>query len=257
MTQVGYIYIRSHPAYDAHDACKMGKTESIPERDTQYATGEIERGKFEPVFEIPIKQMGIIENLLKSKFSHLNVKQNAGTEFFNKKIITLIEPYLCKVGIQFRKLSEEEIEKMNRKYRIRKLFKRLIQKIINQETATHVVLREEKPNSFSFVPRPDQIEIIEASVHYFSERAKNDSVFRQLSQKTERAKNDSVFRQLSQKTEHNKGLLIIPCGVGKTLISLWITQRLNSDKILVGVPNKLLLKQWEKIICLFFFYSIT
>ena len=236
MTQVGYIYIRSHPAYDAHDACKMGKTESIPERDTQYATGEIERGKFEPVFEVPIKQLGMIENLLKSKFSHLNVKLDAGTEFFNKKIITLIEQYLCKVGIQFRRLSEQEIEKMNRKYRIRKLFKRLIQKIINQETATHVVLREEKLNSFSFVPRPDQIEIIEASVDYFSERAKNDS----------------VFRQLSQKTEHNKGLLIIPCGVGKTLISLWITQRLNSDKILVGVPNKLLLKQWEKIICLFF-----
>jgi len=237
MTQsVGYIYIRSHPAYDAYDACKMGKTESIPERDTQYATGEIERGKFEPVFEVPIKQMGMIENLLKSKFSHLNVRIDGGTEFFNKKIITLIEPYLCKVGIQFRKLSEEEIEKMNRKYRIRKLFKRLIQKIINQETPTHVIQIEEKPNSFSFVPRPDQSEIIEASVDYFFEREKNDS----------------IFRLLSQKTEHNKGLLIIPCGVGKTLISLWITQRLNSNTILVGVPNKLLLKQWEKIICLFF-----
>ena len=92
MTQVGYIYIRSHPAYDAHDACKNGKTENIPERDAQYATGEIERGKFEPVFEVPIKQLGMIENLLKSKFSHLNVKHDAGTEFFNKKIITLIEP---------------------------------------------------------------------------------------------------------------------------------------------------------------------
>ena len=236
MTQVGYIYIRSHPAYDAHDACKMGKTENIPERDAQYATGEIERGKFEPVFEVPIKQMGMVENLLKSKFSHLNVKLDAGTEFFNKKIITLIGPYLSKVGIQFRRLSEQEIEKMNRKYRIRKLFKMLIQKIINQETPTHVIQIEEKPNSFSFVPRTDQSEIIEESVNYFLERSKNNS----------------VFLRLSQKTEHNKGLLIIPCGVGKTLISLWITQRLNSNKIIVGVPNKLLLKQWEKIICLFF-----
>lgn len=228
MTQVGYIYIRSHPAYDAHDACKMGKTESIPERDTQYATGEIERGKFEPVFEGPIKQMGMIENLLKSKFSHLNVKLDAGTEFFNKKIITFIEPYLCKVGIQFRRLSEQEIKRLNRKYRIRKLFKRF-SKLLKMKN-------QEKSNSFSFVPRPDQSEIIEASVYYFYEREKNDS----------------VFQPLSQKTEHNKGLLIIPCGVGKTLISLWITQRLNSNKILIGVPNKLLLKQWQKIICLFF-----
>lgn len=222
MTQsVGYIYIRSHPAYDAHYACKMGKTESIPERDAQYATGEIERGKFKPVFEVPIKQMGMIENLLKSKFSHLNVKFNAGTEFFNKKIITLIEPYLCKVGIQFRRLSEQEIEKMNRKYRIRKLFKRFSKllkiKIINQEITTS---HESQRQSFSPIPRTDQITIIENSVEYFF--------------------------------EHNKGLLIIPCGVGKTLISLWITQRLNSNTILVGVPNKLLLKQWEKIICLFF-----
>ena len=229
MTQVGYIYIRSHPAYDAHDACKMGKTESIPERDAQYATGEIERGKFEPVFEVHIRQMSMVENLLKCKFSKLNVKLDAGTEFFNKKIITLIEPYLCKVGIQFRRLSEEEIEKMNRKYRIQKLFKMIIQKMTNQEIAPYVVQskrlclldsREEKLNSFSFVPRTDQITIIENSVEYF--------------------------------LEHNKGLLIIPCGVGKTLISLWITQRLNSNKILVGVPNKLLLKQWKEVICVFF-----
>ncbi len=51
---------------------------------------------------------------------------------------------------------------------------------------------------------------------------------------------------------NEKGLLIIPCGVGKTLISLWITQKLNSNSILIGVPNKLLLKQWEQIICILF-----
>jgi predicted helicase len=43
---------------------------------------------------------------------------------------------------------------------------------------------------------------------------------------------------------NSRGMLIVPCGVGKTLISLWITQRLNSKSILIGVPNKLLLNQW-------------
>jgi len=223
MTQsVGYIYIRSHPAYDAHDACKMGKTDSIPERDAQYATGEIERGKFEPVFEVPIKQLSIVENLLKSKFSKFNVRIDGGTEFFNKRIIILIEPYLCKLGIQFKRLSEQEIKRLNRKYRIRKLFKRfsklLKMKMTNQEITTS---HESQKQSFSHVPRDDQIAIIEKSVSYFSDEMKN-------------------------------GLLIIPCGVGKTLISLWITKRLNSNKILIGVPNKLLLKQWENIISLFF-----
>ena len=49
-----------------------------------------------------------------------------------------------------------------------------------------------------------------------------------------------------------KGLLVIPCGVGKTLISLWITQRLNLNTILIGVPNKLLLQQWKKVIGIIF-----
>jgi superfamily II DNA or RNA helicase len=47
-------------------------------------------------------------------------------------------------------------------------------------------------------------------------------------------------------------MLVLTCGVGKTLISLWITQELNSNTILIGVPNKLLLQQWEKVICVLF-----
>ena len=46
--------------------------------------------------------------------------------------------------------------------------------------------------------------------------------------------------------EKDKGMLILMCGVGKTLISLWVCKKLNMKKILVGVPNILLLDQWEK-----------
>jgi hypothetical protein len=70
----GYIYVRNHPSYDVDDACKMGKTNNIPERDTQYATGEIKRGYFEGVFEVPIENMGIVERLLQNEFCELNVK---------------------------------------------------------------------------------------------------------------------------------------------------------------------------------------
>ena len=83
-----YIYVRIHPSYELENACKMGKTINIPERDTQYATGEIKRGYFEAVFEVPIEKMGIVERLLQNEFRELNVKYNAGTEFYNKKIIT-------------------------------------------------------------------------------------------------------------------------------------------------------------------------
>ena len=43
-------------------------------------------------------------------------------------------------------------------------------------------------------------------------------------------------------------MLILMCGYGKTLISLWITQKLNLQKIIIGVPNILLLNQWKKVI---------
>ena len=127
----GYIYVRNHPSYDVDDACKMGKAINIPERDTQYATGEIKRGYFEAVFEVPIEKMGIIERLLQNEFCELNVKYDAGTEFYNKKIITLIEPYLFKLGIKYKKLSKEEISDLVRCNRVRKTFNKInIQQLV-------------------------------------------------------------------------------------------------------------------------------
>lgn len=202
----GYIYIRNHPSYDFYNACKMGKASNIPERDNQYATGEIKRGYFEPVFEVPFEHMGNIETLLKNIFQEWNVKYDAGTEFYNKNIISLIEPNLVSIGIEFRRLSKEEINNLIRTHRIRNNLKK-----INIHSFIQLLKRE---NVYS--PRNYQIEIIKKSQHYFE---KND-----------------------------KGLLVIPCGVGKTLISLWIAETLLCNSILIGVPNTLLLKQWKETI---------
>jgi superfamily II DNA or RNA helicase len=184
----------------------MGKTSNIPERDIQYATGEIKRGYFEAVFAVPIEKMGIVERLLQNEFRELNIKFNAGTEFYNKKIITLIEPYLIKLGIKYKKLSKQEIFDLLRCNRVRYTFQSLIHKLKSQIT--------------SYIPRNYQTIIINKSYEYF---------------------------QMNE-----KGVLIIPCGVGKTLISLWIAQKLNSNTILIGVPNKLLLKQWKEVVCILF-----
>jgi superfamily II DNA or RNA helicase len=205
----GYIYVRHHTSYDEVDACKMGKAKNIPERDSQYATGEIKRGYFEPVFEVPIEHMGIVERLLQSEFRELNIKYDAGTEFYNKKIITLIEPYLICHRIKYRKLSKPEIRDLIRCHRVKKTISKInIQSLIQ-------VLKSNKP-----VPRKDQTIIVEQSVSHFQ--------------------------------QYDKGLLVLTCGVGKTLISLWITQSLNSNTILIGVPNKLLLKQWKEVVGVLF-----
>ena len=212
----GYIYVRNHPSYDVDDACKMGKAINIPERDTQYATGEIKRGYFEEVFEVPIEKMGIVERLLQNKFRELNVKYDAGTEFYDKKIITLIEPYLITLGIKYKKLTKQEISDLVRYNRVKKTMKK-----INIQSLIHI-LKSKRTNKqiISYIPRTDQTIIIEKSVIHFQ--------------------------------QYDKGMLVLMCGVGKTLISLWITQELNSNTILIGVPNKLLLKQWEEVICVLF-----
>jgi len=212
----GYIYVRNHPSYDVDDACKMGKANNIPERDTQYATGEIKRGYFEAVFEVPIKKMGIVERLLQNEFCELNVKYDAGTEFYNKKIITLIEPYIFKLGIKYKKLSKQEISDLVRCNRVRKTIKK-----INIQSLIHILKSKRTNNEIvSYIPRNDQSIIIGKSVIHFQ--------------------------------QYDKGMLVLMCGVGKTLISLWITQELKSNTILIGVPNKLLLKQWEEVICVLF-----
>ena len=206
----GYIYVRNHPSYDVDDACKMGKANNIPERDTQYATGEIKRGYFEAVIEVPIEKMGMVERLLQNEFCELNVKYDAGTEFYNKKIITLIEPYIITLGIKYKKLSKQEISDLVRCNRVRKTIKK-----INIKSLIHI-LKSKRTNKqiVSYIPRNDQTIIIGKSVIHFQ--------------------------------QYDKGMLVLTCGVGKTLISLWITQELNPNTILIGVPNKLLLEQWEK-----------
>ena len=204
----GYIYIRNHPSYNEYDACKMGKTTNIPERDIQYATGEIKRGYFELVIQVPILKLNIIERLLQNEFCYLNVKHDAGIEFYNKKIITLIEPYLTNIKLQFKKLSKQEIDDLVRCNRVKNNIQSLIKK-----------LKSNKQNT-SYKPKDYQRVIIQKSYEYFQTK--------------------------------DKGLLIMPCGIGKSLVSLWITQELNSNTILIGVPNILLLKQWKNVINIIF-----
>jgi superfamily II DNA or RNA helicase len=55
-----------------------------------------------------------------------------------------------------------------------------------------------------------------------------------------------ISKSLEYFETNDKGLLVLMCGMGKTLISLWVSQAMNASKILIGVPNKLLLEQWEK-----------
>ena len=79
-----YIYIRQHPSYKLHNAVKLGKTTDLVNRDSTYSTGEIIRGVFYPVYEILSSNINIVEKQLQQEFKSLQIRKNAGTEFFNE-----------------------------------------------------------------------------------------------------------------------------------------------------------------------------
>tara|TARA_B100001250_G_scaffold412517_1_gene443936 strand:- start:3083 stop:5260 length:2178 start_codon:yes stop_codon:yes gene_type:complete len=202
---IGYIYIRHHPTYSNESLIKLGRTTNIPERDSTYVTGEIDRGTFILVIEFENPNHSIyVERLLKYNFAGLNVKRDGGTEFFKKEIIEKIEPYLNELGIKYEKLTKQEINNLTRSNRVKEIMRKIHTKSLI------------KLLNIPFIQREYQTSIIRKSVRHFQ--------------------------------QYDKGMLVLICGVGKTLISLWITQELNSNTILVGVPNTLLLKQWEEVI---------
>jgi superfamily II DNA or RNA helicase len=210
----GYLYVRTHESYYKYNACKMGIADNIPDRDSTYVTGEIKRGNFDVVIEIPKDKKRIIEKLLQTYFNTLgfHIKFNGGKEFYNRDIIPLILPYLEKTNIQFKVLTKEEVEDLVRCNRIIKLPNKEKLKILIE----NLRIKRMRKQHIKYIPRSDQTQIVNDSVKHFQTQ--------------------------------DKGMLILMCGVGKTLISLWITQQLHANTIVVGVPNKLLLDQWNKVI---------
>ena len=212
MAKVGYIYVRTHEAYDVYDACKLGKTDNIINRESCYITGEFVKGDFSYVFEVPLAKMSYAEKKLGEDFKRLGFHHQrcGGREFYKKAIIPLIKEQLQKHNIEARLLTCDEVKSIVRKEYIAKIAKYINKKSIRR------LIKKLKALKSRYTKRSDQIEIIDKSVKHFQ--------------------------------TNDKGLLVLICGVGKTLLSLWTTQELKANKILVGVPNKLLLVQWEKVI---------
>lgn len=205
---VGYIYIREHESYDKYNACKIGITTNIPDRENVYITNEIKKGEFTYVFEVKREQMRLIENLIHQHFRVFHIRYNGGTEFFRKNIVVHLEPYFKYLGIEYRLLEKREISHLLRRERVKKNFRKVSSSFIQYSKGNY------------YTPRDYQKEIITSAVKYY--------------------------------TTYNKGLLVLPCGVGKTLISLWITKELHSHRILIGVPSIELIEQWISVLASLF-----
>lgn len=218
----GFLYVREHPSYDY--TCKVGITHNIPERDGVYATGELHRGKFTTVLKIDLDSMGpcpilkerekdprlkTIETKIKETFQMFHIYYGGGTEFFDREVMVELEPFLQSMTLDYTRLTEDEIQALTRSNRDKHVT-RSVPIVISEETKSSTPETNEK------IPHPYQTEIIERSITHFQ--------------------------------TNDKGILDLICGVGKTLISLWITQGLKCNTFVIGVPNTLLLNQWSQVI---------
>ena len=229
----GYIYIRSNKYWDIDNVYKLGQTGNIPDRTQTYITSELCKGHYKMVIEIPFyikidnkeeskeqfkKELLKLEKSLQTYFKKFHVQNDGGTEFYKKSILDEIEDYFIKNDIDFNILTEIEIEELTRKDRIQNPKDTEDTEDTEDTKDSEEIKEQEIPIKKPKEPKDYQLEIIETSIKYF------------------------------KINDNDKGLLVIPCGVGKTLISLWTIQKLNSSSVIIGVPNKLLLKQWDSVI---------
>ena len=198
----GYIYVRYHEAYDKYHACKLGKATNIPERDSTYATGEIKRGYFDLVFEVPFYLMNLVERMLQKEFNYLNIKCDAGTEFYNKEIISLIETYIISLNISYKRLERIEIDNLIRTYRVRTVFKK-----INRNSLIKLLKTTTLNRNYIWNERDYQREIIEYGIN--------------------------------ELLTENKIYIELPTGGGKSYIVYNLFETLKSDFIVIISPRKI------------------
>lgn len=225
--EFGYIYLREHESFDIYDCYKLGKTLNIPQRENTYITGEIKKGNYILVLKVNINELDYIEQNLKNYFKKINFYLGGGTEFFKKSILQEIEIYLGKNKIYFEKLYKNEIDNLKRNYR---------EKNINDidNTIDNNMIDDNELINNNLINKNEQI------INNL-----NNEIIKTNNKKPFDYQKIIIDTTIEYFLKENKGILNIPCGVGKTLTSLWISDKIKNDKIIIGVPNIELLEQWE------------
>jgi len=154
----GYIYIRDNEWYMQNDVYKVGITTSIKDRSSTYITGEIYRGFYVKIYKLNASQskLKLIDTLITSKFKKdYNVYFDGGTEFYNRIIINMIEPYLNEHNIDFICITEDELKRINRENNqdiIINNYLKLIKKLlILQKEKEKIILKDYQITAINYI----------------------------------------------------------------------------------------------------------
>ena len=78
MEPKGTIYFRDNAWYKMENVIKMGIASFAKDRSSTYITGEVERGHYVCVIEIPLDKMRVIDKCLKNYFKEYNIYKGGG-----------------------------------------------------------------------------------------------------------------------------------------------------------------------------------
>lgn len=136
----GTIYFRDNAWYKMENVIKMGVSSVVKNRSNGYITGEVERGEYIYIIEIPLEKMRILDRCLKRYFKSYHIYKGGGTEFYNRCIIELIEPYLKQLNMEYRIFTKEEIHGLNRGERLVNIPNvNKVKQVINQINVKNII----------------------------------------------------------------------------------------------------------------------
>ena len=227
----GTIYLRDNAWYKMENVIKMGIATFAKDRSNTYITGEVERGEYICVIEITLDKMKFIDKCLKNYFKSFHIYKGGGTEFYDRCIIDLIEPYFKNINIQYKILTKEEINLMNRCERVRNIPNvDKVKKVFNQLKIKNIIqnykIKRSKKNSIS-----DSNNIVN-ELSYIIEPNNHQQYILEIIE---------GFFNL-----YNTGKIVWACGLGKALLSILIVKLLEFKSIVIGVPSNNLQKQIKK-----------
>lgn len=195
-----YFYIRINDWTTSLGIFKLGITIDLSNRHQQYLTYEPNSGKFIHVYEIYDEKMKLIENLCKKILNQLGYHYytDGGTEYYKNEGLVYITKILELSNIPYKKLNDKEIENLCQCKEF----------VIEKEPEDMSKLSEDIITSLLFnkvKPKPHQQEILTFIRDFYS--------------------------------KNRIGKIIWSCGLGKTLMSLFICMEMNYKSIVIGVPN--------------------
>jgi len=227
----GTIYLRDNAWYKTENVIKMGIATFAKDRSNTYITGEVERGEYICVIEIPLDKMKIIDKCLKHYFKSFHIYKGGGTEFYDRCIIDLIEPYFKNINIPYKILTKEEINLMNRCERVRNISNvDKVKKAFNQLKIKNIIQ--------NYKIRRSKNPLISAS----------NNIANELSYMIEPNNHQQYILEIIEGffNLYNTGKIVWACGLGKALLSILIVKLLEFKSIVIGVPGNNLQKQIKK-----------